>query len=86
MRSSTNTAGPSPSGPECTPIVAKELLKLAFPDVDKQRMSQVTTRTHVKGRSPTMSKRIWKVTNAVGSFLGLVKSKARRSLQNSPQQ
>ena len=62
------------------PSVAAELLKWGFDETDKQRMSELAE----KARQGTLTPEEQAETESferVSSFLGLVKSKARRSLQ-----
>lgn len=67
--------------PTLPPVVAAELLKWGFSDADKQRMSDLAE----KARQGTLTPEEQAETEGyerVSSFLGLVKSKARRSLKN----
>jgi hypothetical protein len=60
--------------------VARELLKWGFSETDRQRMSELA----LKARQGTLDSEDSAEIEAyerVSSFLGLVKSKARRSLQ-----
>lgn len=69
-----------PNVPNLPPGVAAELLKWGFDDSDKQRMSELAA----KARQGTLTSEEQAETESferVSSFLGLVKSKARRSLQ-----
>ena len=61
--------------------MASELLKWGFPEADKQRMAELAA----KARQGTLTAEEQAEAGGyerVSSFLGLVKSKARRSLQN----
>lgn len=72
----------APDAPTLPEVVARELLKWGFTDADKRRMSDLAA----KARAGTLSPEEAAETEAyerVSSFLGLVKSKARRSLQTS---
>ena len=65
--------------------VAKELLKWGFDESDKLRMSDLAA----KARQGTLSAEEQSEADSferVSSFLGLVKSKARRSLQANSDQ
>ncbi len=64
------------------PSVAVELLKWGFKDADRQRMSELAE----KARQGTLNREEQaesEVFERVSSFLGIVKSKARLSLQTS---
>lgn len=74
----------APEEPTLPPAVAKELLKWGFPDADKQRMSELAARAR-QGTLTAEEQISLDGYERVGSFLGLVKSKARRSLQNTAQ-
>jgi len=70
-----------PESPTMSPDAARELLKLKFSAGDQQRMAELAG----KARAGTLS--IEEECEAAGfervsSLLGLLKSKARRSLQN----
>ena len=72
----------APDAPTLPPAVASELLKWGFPEADKQRMAELAA----KARQGTLTAEEQVETEGyerVSSFLGLVKSKARRSLQNA---
>ena len=72
----------APDAPTLPPAVASELLKWGFPEADKQRMAKLAA----KARQGTLTAEEQVETEGyerVSSFLGLVKSKARRSLQNA---
>jgi hypothetical protein len=69
----------APDEPNLSPAVAKEILKWDFTKSDKQRMSELAA----KARQGTLTPDEAAETDSferVSSFLGLVKSKARRSL------
>lgn len=71
----------APDAPTLSEPVARELLKWGFSEPDKQRMSELAA----KARQGTLDPEEAAETEAyerVSSFLGLVKSKARRSLQS----
>lgn len=71
----------SPENPTLSPAVAKELLNWGFSENDKERMSELAA----KARAGTLTEtERWETEGyeRVSSFLSLVKSKARRSLQN----
>ena len=72
----------SPERPMLSPHAAREVLKLSFSDADRERMAALA----VKARDGTLSAD--EQAEAAGferisSLLGLMKSKARRSLQVS---
>ena len=65
--------------PSLSEPVARELLRWEFSEYDMSRMSELAS----KARAGTLNAEEFAETEAyerVGSFLGLVKSKARRSL------
>lgn len=65
-----------------SPAVAAELLKWGFSDDDRVRMSDLAA----KARAGTLSNEERAEAEGferVSSFLGLVKSKARRAIQNA---
>jgi len=71
----------APDSPTLPPAVASELLKWGYSDADKQRMTELAA----KARQGTLTPEEQAESEGyerVTSFLGLVKSKARRSLQN----
>lgn len=71
----------APDAPTLPPAVASELLKWGYSEADKQRMTELAA----KARQGTLTAAEQAETEGyerVTSFLGLVKSKARRSLQN----
>jgi hypothetical protein len=71
----------APESPTLPEAVARELLKWGFSDADRRRMSELAT----KARAGTLDPDEAAETEAyerVSSFLGMVKSKARRSLQS----
>lgn len=70
----------SSESPGLSPAVAEELLKWGFSDADKQRMSDLAAKARKKTLSEAEQAEI-EGYERVSSFLGLVKSKARRSLQ-----
>ena len=68
--------------PTLTAVIASELLNWGFPEAGKQRMTVLAAKARlgtltIEERSEAES------YERVSSFLGLVKSNARRSLQNS---
>lgn len=70
-----------PESPTMSPDAAREVLKLKFSADDQQRMSELAS----KARAGTLT--VEEQCEAAGfervsSLLGLLKSKARRSLQN----
>ncbi|HLJ10189.1 MAG TPA: hypothetical protein VKU82_03315 [Planctomycetaceae bacterium] len=70
----------APEKPTIPPAVATELLKWGFCETDKNRMAELAA----KAREGTLTAEEQAETEGyerVSSFLGLVKSKARRSLQ-----
>ncbi len=75
----------APDAPTLPAAVASELLKWGFSEADKQRMAELAA----KARQGTLTAEERAETEGyerVSSFLGLVKSKARRSLHNHPGQ
>jgi hypothetical protein len=67
--------------PTIPSAVALELLKWGFPEADKQRMAVLASRAR-QGILTAEEQVETESYERVSSFLGLVKSKARRSLQN----
>jgi len=63
-------------------VVASELLKWGFPEPDKQRMTELAAKAR-RGTLTAEEQVEAEGYERVSSFLGLVKSKARRSLQNA---
>jgi len=71
----------APDAPMMSREVALELLKWGFPEADKSRMAELAA----KARQGTLTAGEQLETEGyerVSSFIGLVKSKARLSLQN----
>ena len=64
------------------PAVAQEFLRWCFADADQQRMSQLAAKARAGSLTPEESMEA-ESYERVSSFLGLIKSKARRSLQGS---
>lgn len=60
--------------------VARELLKWGFTEMDRKRMSELAMKARQGTLEPDENAEI-EAYERVSSFLGLVKSKARRSLQ-----
>lgn len=60
--------------------VARELLKWGFTEMDRKRMSELAMKARQRTLEPDENAEI-EAYERVSSFLGLVKSKARRSLQ-----
>jgi len=60
--------------------VAREFLKWEFAETDRQRMSELAMKARQGTLDPEENAEI-EAYERVSSFLGLVKSKARRSLQ-----
>ena len=71
----------APDEPTLPVAVATELLKWGFPEVDKQRMSDLAAKARLGTLSADEQVDI-ESYERISSFLGLVKSKARQSLQN----
>ena len=67
--------------PTLPPAVASELLKWGFSEADKQRMTDLAAKAR-HGTLTADEQAEAEGFERVSSFLGLVKSKARRSLQN----
>ncbi len=69
----------APQAPTLSPAVAEEVLQWGFSDADRERMSELAA----KARQGVLDEEDAAAVDAyerVSSFLGLVKSKARRSL------
>ncbi|MFN5626792.1 MAG: hypothetical protein ACK5DM_22795 [Planctomyces sp.] len=62
--------------------VARELLNWSFNQDDRDRMSMLADKARTGGLTPPEAEEL-DAYERVSSFLGLVKSKARRSLQQS---
>jgi hypothetical protein len=75
----------APDRPTLAPAVAEELLKWTFPDEDKLRMSELAAKAR-QGTLTVEEQAALDGYERVASFLGIVKSKARRSLQNVSRQ
>jgi hypothetical protein len=73
----------APDKPTLPPDVATELLKWGFSEADKQRMSELAAKARQGILTPN-EKSETEEYERVSSFLGLVKSKARRSLRMPP--
>jgi hypothetical protein len=71
----------APDAPTLPPAVAAELLKWGYSDADKQRMTELAAKAR-QGTQTAEEQAETEGYERVTSFLGLVKSKARRSLQN----
>jgi hypothetical protein len=71
----------TPDGPTIPPVVALELLKWGFPEADKERMADLAAKAR-HGALTAEEQIETESYERVSSFLGLVKSVARRSLQN----
>lgn len=67
--------------PTLPPAVASEVLKWGFSEADKKRMTELADKAR-QGTLTTEEHVAAEAYERVSSFLGLVKSKARRSLQN----
>lgn len=68
--------------PTMSAAVATEVLKWGFPEVDKQRMTELAAKAR-HGALTAEEQAEAEGYERISSFLGLVKSKARCSLQNS---
>ena len=66
--------------PTLPPAVASEMLKWGFSEADKQRMADLAAKARL-GMLSSEEQADSEGYERVSSFLGLVKSKARRSLQ-----
>ncbi|MDB5336663.1 MAG: hypothetical protein JWN70_2282 [Planctomycetaceae bacterium] len=71
--------------PTLPPSVARELLKWGFDETDKLRMNDLAAKAR-QGSLTAEEQAEADSFERVSSFLGLVKSKARRSLQASSDQ
>jgi len=70
----------SADAPTLPESVARELLKWGFSETDRQRMSALALKAR-QGTLDSEENAEIEAYERVSSFLGLVKSKARRSLQ-----
>jgi uncharacterized protein YnzC (UPF0291/DUF896 family) len=68
--------------PVLSAAVARELLNWSFNQDDRDRMSMLADKARTGGLTPPEAEEL-DAYERVSSFLGLVKSKARRSLQQS---
>lgn len=75
----------APNKADLPPTVARELLKWGFSESDHRRMSELAAKARQGALSPEEQSEA-DGFERVSSFLGLVKSKARRSLQAHPDQ
>lgn len=71
--------------PRMAPTVAAELLKWHFTDADQRHMSELATKAR-RGDLSAEEQAELEGYERVASFLGLVKSMARKSLQNDARQ
>ena len=69
----------APQAPTLSPLVAEEVLKWGFSDEDRERMSELAAKARLGSLDADEAAAIDSYER-VSSFLGLVKSKARRSL------
>jgi len=69
-------------GPVLSAAVARELLNWSFNQDDRDRMSMLADKARTGGLTPPEAEEL-DAYERVSSFLGLVKSKARRCLQQS---
>ena len=72
----------APDDPGLPTEVAKEFLRWEFSADDRQRMSELAAKARAGALTPEEAADI-EGYERVSSFLGLVKSKARRSLQKT---
>jgi hypothetical protein len=70
----------APEAPTLPAAVARELLKWRFTEVDQQRMGELAAKARAGTLLPDEAAEA-EAYERVSSFLGLVKSKARQSLQ-----
>ena len=75
----------APEAPTMPPAVAAELLKWGFTEFDKRRMSELAAKARAGSLTVEEQAEI-EGYERVSSFLGLLKSKARQSLQNASRQ
>ena len=75
----------APNEPTLSVAVAKEFLKWGFSEADQQRMSELAAKARAGSLTDGEQAEI-EGYERVSSFLGLVKSKARRSLTASSEQ
>ncbi|MDB5390481.1 MAG: hypothetical protein JWM11_6127 [Planctomycetaceae bacterium] len=75
----------APHEPNLPPGVAAEFLKWSFDESDKQRMSELAEKARRGALTPDEQAET-ESFERVSSFLGVIKSKARRSLQSHASQ
>ncbi|MDZ4684249.1 MAG: hypothetical protein SH850_04115 [Planctomycetaceae bacterium] len=71
----------APDAPTLPAAVARELLKWRFTEADQRRMGELAAKARTGSLLPDEAAET-EAYERVSSFLGLVKSKARRSLQS----
>lgn len=75
----------APSGPSLAPEVATEILKWDFSETDRLRMAELAAKAR-EDRLTAEERAEAEEFEQVSSFLGIVKSKARRSLKAASEQ
>jgi hypothetical protein len=70
-----------PDTPTMSPHAAREVLKLSFSEADRQRMTMLAAKAREGSLSPEEQAEVAGYER-INSLLGLMKSKARRSLQS----
>jgi hypothetical protein len=70
-----------PDEEDLTPEVARALLRLEFPEPDRRRMHELAAKAREDTLTPAESEEVASYER-VGSFLSLVKAKARVCLKN----
>jgi hypothetical protein len=72
-----------PEADELTPEAARALLRLEFPESDRKRMHELAAKAREGTLTPAEREEVANYER-VGSFLSLVKAKARICLTNGP--
>jgi hypothetical protein len=70
-----------PEEPTLTPAAAEALLALRFSQVDQDRMNVLAAKARAGTLTPPEQAEV-EAYSRIGSFLGILKSKARRSLKS----
>ncbi len=72
-----------PDAADLTPEVARALLRLSFPESDRVRMHELAAKARDGALTPAERDEVANYER-VGSFLSLLKAKARACLKNAP--